>query len=148
MKTTDEEFMKIAIEEAKKTKGEYKTPYAALIVKDGKIIAKAHNEVKKNLDPTCHAEVSVIRKACKILKTRDLSGCILYATCESCPMCFSAAWWANILKIVYGAAIGDATKGNRRQIEITTKTLNKQSGNKIKIKGNVLRSECIKLFKR
>ena len=140
--------MKEVIEEAKKTKGEYKTPYAALIVRNGKIITKVHNEIKKNLDPTCHAEINAIRKACQILKTTDLSGCTLYATCEPCSMCFTAAWWANIPKIVYGASIEDATKGNRRQIEITTKTLNEQSGNKIEIKRNVLRKECIKLFER
>ncbi len=95
-------FFKIALEEAKKgmENGEG-GPFGAVIVKDGKIIAKAHNEVLKTNDPTAHAEVVAIRKASKKLKRFDLSDCEIYSTCEPCPMCLSAIYWAKIKKLYY-----------------------------------------------
>jgi len=132
----DEEFMKIAIEEAKK--GDY--PFGAVIVKDDKIISRAHNTANR-LDPTLHAEINAIIKACKKLKSKDLSGCTLYATCEPCPMCFTAAWWARVSRIVYGMEAEDVTEEDWK-IDIKCDELNKRSGNKIQIKGSVLREEC------
>ena len=84
------------------------SPFGAVIVKDGVIIAKAHNQVVSRQDPTAHAEVSCIRKACRKLKTHDLSGCVLYTSCEPCPMCLNAAKWANITQIFYAASRDDA----------------------------------------
>lgn len=83
-------------------------PFGACIVKDGKVIAKASNHVLKNNDPTAHAEICAIRKACKKLNTYDLSGCELYTTCFPCPMCLSAIMWANIKKVYYGNTKEDA----------------------------------------
>ncbi|MBL7057650.1 nucleoside deaminase, partial [Candidatus Woesearchaeota archaeon] len=97
----DEDFMKLAIEEAKKG---YR-PFGAIVVKDNKIIVRTHNTATS--DPTAHAETNAIREACNILKTRDLSGCTLYASCEPCAMCFTAALWARISKIVFGAYAKD-----------------------------------------
>ena len=97
--------MKKAIEESKKNlSNKYKKggPFGAAIVKDGKIICTAHNTVIESKDPTAHAEMNAIRKACKKLKTHDLSGCILYTSAEPCPMCMSAIIWSNI-KIIYFA---------------------------------------------
>ncbi len=88
----NKKFMKIAINVAKKAD----FPYSAVIVKNGEIISKAGTASKKSLDPTAHAEISAIRKACKKLKSRTLEGTTLYATCEPCPMCFTAAWWAKL----------------------------------------------------
>ena len=136
----DEQFMKIAMEEAKK--GDY--PFGALVVKNDKIISQAHNTVNQ-LDPTAHAEINAIREACKKLNTINLSGCILYTTCEPCPMCFTAAWWAQISKIVYGAEVEDITEKNWK-IDIKCSELNNRSGNKIQIKGGLLKDECLKLF--
>jgi guanine deaminase len=144
MSSVDEKFILEAIEEAKTTFGEQQTPYVALIVKDNTIVVKAHNETIKNFDPTCHAEINAIRKACQILNTTDLSSCTLYTTCEPCPMCFAAAWWASIPKIVYGATIEDAAKRGR-QIEVSCTSLNEQAECDIEIK-EVLREECRKLF--
>ncbi|MDD5888856.1 MAG: nucleoside deaminase [bacterium] len=76
-------------------------PFGAVIVKDGKIIAKAHNTVVESKDPTAHAEVNAIRQAAKILNTHDLSDCILFTSAEPCPMCLSAIIWANITKVYY-----------------------------------------------
>jgi guanine deaminase len=105
----ENKFIKAAIREA--TKGIRKSdggPFGAVVVKDGKIVAKAHNMVLKNKDPTAHAEVTVIRKAGKKLNTFDLSGCELYTTCYPCPMCLAAIYWARIKKVYYGCSEKDA----------------------------------------
>ena len=80
-----------------------------VIVKDGKIVSKGHNHVVINNDPTCHGEVDAIRKACKKLKTFDLTGCEIYTTGYPCPMCLSAIIWANIKKVYYGNTKEDAS---------------------------------------
>lgn len=137
----DEEFMKVAIEEAKK--GDF--PFGTVIVKDNKIVSKAHNTAGK-LDPTAHAEIVAIRKACKKVKSVDLSGCTLYSSCEPCPMCFTAAWWARISRIVYGMEGEDVTEEDWK-IDIKCEELNNRSGKRIQIKGRVLRNECKKLLR-
>jgi len=86
-------------------------PFGAVIVKNGKIIASAHNEVLKTKDYTAHAEINSIRKACKILDNFDLSGCVLYTTCKPCPMCLGAIFWARISTVYYGATEDDAARG-------------------------------------
>jgi len=85
-------------------------PFGAVIVKDGKIIATAHNEVLKSKDPTAHAEVNAIRKASKELDTFNLCDCTLYTTCMPCPMCLGAIFWARIKTVYYGATAEDAAK--------------------------------------
>jgi len=105
------EFMKVAIEEAfKGMRSDEGGPFGAVIVKDGKIIAKGHNEVVKTNDPTAHAEITVIRKATKLLGRFDLSDCEIYSTCEPCPMCFAAIHWAKMKSLYYGANRFDAAK--------------------------------------
>lgn len=84
-------------------------PFAAVVVKDGVIISEEGNSVTVDNDPTAHAEVNAIRSACKKLKTFDLSGCDIYASCEPCPMCLSAIYWAHIDRIYYAATREDAT---------------------------------------
>ncbi len=101
-------FMIMAIKEAKKgIESHHGGPFGAVIVKDGKVVGKGHNQVLKNNDPTCHGEIMAIHKACKNLKTFDLSGCELYTTGEPCPMCYAAILWANIDKVYYGCTIQD-----------------------------------------
>ena len=103
-------FVKIAKDCASHgmTKGEG-GPFGAVITdKNGNIIAQGNNMVLANNDPTAHAEVTVIREACKKLGTYDLSGYILYTSCEPCPMCLSAIIWANIKTVYYGCTREDA----------------------------------------
>ena len=101
-------FMRMAIKEAKKgIESHHGGPFGAVIVKDGKVVGKGHNQVLKNNDPTCHGEMMAIHKACKNLKTFDLSGCELYTTGEPCPMCYAAILWSNIDKVYYGCTIQD-----------------------------------------
>lgn len=83
-------------------------PFGAVIVKDGKIIATGVNRVTANNDPTAHAEVTAIRKAAKKLGTFDLAGCDLYTSCEPCPMCLGAVYWAHLDKMYYGNTKTDA----------------------------------------
>ena len=98
----------LAVENVKNGGG----PFGAVIVKDGEIVATGVNRVTVNNDPTAHAEVSAIREACLKLGTFDLSGCVLYTSCEPCPMCLGAIYWAHIDKIFYGANQHDAAAVN------------------------------------
>ena len=98
----DKEFMRIAIEVASTSAEQGGGPFGAVIVKDGQIVAKASNSVTIDKDATAHAEVNAIRMACKTLDTFDLSGCTLYTSCEPCPMCLGAIYWAKIDRIIYG----------------------------------------------
>lgn len=103
-------FMKEAIREAYKgIQDGHGGPFGAVIVKDGKIVGRGHNQVIKNGDPTCHGEMMAIRDACKNLGTHDLSGCEIYTTGEPCPMCRCAIQWANI-KDCYHACNYDDTQ--------------------------------------
>ena len=113
MTTEDEEhrkFLQMAIDESRFSIEHGSSPFGAVIVKDGKIISKAHNSVVFSNDATAHAEVNAIRMAGKVLNTFDLTGCILYTSCEPCPMCLNAAKWANIEKIYFAADRDDADK--------------------------------------
>lgn len=83
-------------------------PFGAVIVKDDEIIATGVNMVTLNNDPTAHAEVTAIRNACSKLKTFKLDGCTVYSSCEPCPMCLSALYWAGVSKIYYGNTKEDA----------------------------------------
>ncbi|MBF0552141.1 MAG: nucleoside deaminase [Deltaproteobacteria bacterium] len=84
-------------------------PFAGVVVRNGKIIGEAYNQVTANNDPTAHGEVMAIRDACKKMNSFNLEGCDLYTTGEPCPMCLSAAYWANIKRIFFGFSVQDAT---------------------------------------
>jgi tRNA(Arg) A34 adenosine deaminase TadA len=85
-------------------------PFAALIVRDGRIVAEGANTVTATHDPTAHGEVNAIRAACKVLGTFSLAGCQLYTSCEPCPMCLAASHWARIDAVYYGASAADAAR--------------------------------------
>ena len=83
-------------------------PFAAVVAKDGSIIAEGANSVTTTNDPTAHAEIVAIRAACRILKTFQLAGCDLYTTCEPCPMCLGAIYWARPARVFYAGVAADA----------------------------------------
>lgn len=83
-------------------------PFGAVIVQDRKIIAEGWNEVTSSNDPTAHAEVCAIRKACQYLKNYDLKGCEIYTSCEPCPMCLAAIYWARLDRVYFGNSRQDA----------------------------------------
>jgi len=98
------QVVRLAIESIAKDGG----PFAALIVKDGAVIATGTNEVTRNTDPTAHAEIVAIRKACRALGSFQLSGCDVYSSCEPCPMCLGALFWARPARIFFVATRDDA----------------------------------------
>lgn len=106
----DRNFMREAIRLASQSVERGGGPFGAVIVKDGKIVAGSSNSVTINLDPTAHAEVSTIRAACKALGTFDLSGCDIYTSCEPCPMCLGAIYWAHLDRIFYANNRKDAAE--------------------------------------
>jgi guanine deaminase len=99
----------LAVENAKSGEG---GPYGAVIVKDNQLIAASGNKVTSAVDPTAHAEVMVIRLACKTLNDFQLQGCILYSSCEPCPMCLGAIYWARLEKVYYACSRQDAAAAN------------------------------------
>lgn len=105
-----EDFMRKAIELSIENVKNGGGPFGAVIVKDGEIVATGMNRVTANHDPTAHAEVSAIRAACQKLDTFDLSGCEIYTSCEPCPMCLGAIYWAHLDKIYYGNNKADAAR--------------------------------------
>ena len=105
---TKEELMRKAIQLSDENVANGGGPFGAVIVKDGEVIATGVNRVTANNDPTAHAEVSAIRSACRRLGTFDLRGCEIYTSCEPCPMCLGAIYWARIGKIYYGNNKSDA----------------------------------------
>ncbi|WP_456480271.1 nucleoside deaminase [Nautilia sp.] len=105
------EFMKEAIKEAQKgVRSGDGGPFGAVVVKNGEIVGRGHNQVVGLKDPTAHAEIQAIRDAAKNLNDFSLKGCTLYVTAEPCPMCFGAIHWARIDKVVYGATRKDAAE--------------------------------------
>ena len=102
-----QEAIKLSIE---KMQAGFGGPFGAVIVKDGKIIARGFNNVTSSNDPTAHAEVDAIRKACKELGTFQLDDCELYTSCEPCPMCLGAIYWARPKVVYYGNTTADAAQ--------------------------------------
>ena len=100
--------MQMAIEEAREgIRQGHGGPFGCVIVKNGDVLAKAHNQVLKNHDATAHGEIMAIRQAGEVLGSHDLKGCTLYTTGEPCHMCLCAILWANISKVYYGCSIAD-----------------------------------------
>ncbi|RYU94548.1 nucleoside deaminase [Emticicia agri] len=112
MEEQKKEFMRKAIELSLigSQEGIGQGPFGAVIVKDGRIVGEGHNNVIAYNDPTAHAEVVAIRDACKNLGTYELQDCEIYTSCEPCPMCLSAIYWAKIGKIYYGNTRDDAAE--------------------------------------
>ena len=104
----DKDFMREAIKLADASVAKGGGPFGAVIVKDGKVIAGSSNRVTIDNDPTAHAEVNTIRMACRALNTFSLEGCDIYTSCEPCPICLGAIYWAHIDRIFYGNNRKDA----------------------------------------
>jgi tRNA(Arg) A34 adenosine deaminase TadA len=107
--TDHEKFMRMAIALSRENvRSGAGGPFGAVVVKDGEVIGRGANRVTSGNDPTAHAEVVAIRDACKALGTFSLAGCDIYSSCEPCPMCFAAIYWARIGKIYCGNTLQDA----------------------------------------
>ncbi|MEE0997176.1 MAG: nucleoside deaminase [Paludibacteraceae bacterium] len=150
MKYTEEqniEFMRKAIALSDESVDAGGGPFGAVIVKDGKVVGAAANRVTLNNDPTAHAEVMAIREACQNLNTFDLSGCTLYASCEPCPMCLSAIYWARIDEYFYANDKNDAKSIGFDDAFIYEEIDKKPEERYIK-RGQIIRGEAIKVFEK
>ena len=150
------EFMEKAIEEAKSSAslGQYAIG-ATVVGPNGEIISVAHTTTHETNDATAHGEINVIRAACKSLSNRYLLGCWLYTTLEPCPMCTSAAIWAKMEGVVFGATKEDAQdfgknladkKFTWRQIDISSRDIIEKGDPKLNITEGFMREECCQLF--
>ena len=141
------DYMKLAAAEAAAgVKKNHGGPFGAVIVRKGRVAARAHNEVIKTSDPTAHAEIMAIRKASAKLKTFDLSGAELYTTCEPCPMCLAAILWARIPRIYYGCTRRDADAiGFRDKLFYETMRVRLRPGGIRLVQ--LGRRECLKAFR-
>ena len=120
-------------------------PFGSIIVKDETIIAEGFNKVTSTNDPTAHGEIVAIRKACKSLNNFNLSGCELYSTCEPCPMCLSAIYWAHIDKVYYANTRDDAKKIDFDDSLIYSELLKNVKIRKIPM-AQMMREEALKAF--
>lgn len=144
----DEQYMRLALRKAAEGVERQQAPFGAVIVKNGAVVSCEHNTVWGTTDITAHAEILVIRDACRRLNTVDLGGCTIYSTCEPCPMCFSACHWARISRIVYGARIEDAKRYGFHELNISTVQMNALGHGVAEIASDVLREESLVLFQR
>lgn len=108
---SDDHFLSRAVELAVSSVAEGGGPFGALLVRASEVVATGQNRVTRDLDPTAHAEVVAIRRACRTLGDFSLAGCVLYASCEPCPLCLASALWARIDRVVYAADRDDAARG-------------------------------------
>lgn len=144
------EFMQRAIDLSERASIKEKTGgvFGAVIVKDGKIIGEGYNQVIKHNDPTWHAEMHAIREACKKLGSPHLEGCILYTSAECCPMCLSAAYWAHIDHIFYGARVEDSLKyGDFQDVDILVELRKEPKDRRIQFT-EAMRPEAVEIWKQ
>ena len=138
-------FMKRVIELSIESVDKGGGPFGCVIIKDNQIIAEGSNKVTKNNDPTAHGEIVAIREACNKLNNFNLDGCELYSTCEPCPMCLSAIYWARISKIFYANTREDARKIDFDDSLIYLEMKKKINERKIPMI-QIMRDEALKAF--
>jgi tRNA(Arg) A34 adenosine deaminase TadA len=138
--------MKRAIELSKKNIENGGGPFGAVVVKDGQIIGEGFNKVTANNDPTAHAEVEAIREACKNISNFDLAGAEIYTSCEPCPMCLSAIYWARLNKIYYANTKKDAAAIEFDDDFIYTEIPKALDERKISME-QMMRPEALEIFK-
>ena len=141
-----EKWMRAAIRLARaKMRADGGGPFGAIIVRQDKIVGRGWNQVTSTNDPTAHAEVAAIRDACQRLKTFRLDDCELYTSCEPCPMCLSAVYWARLKKIYYGNTRRDAAR-IAFDDEHIYREMAKPVGQRSLIMKQLLRAEALKVF--
>ena len=141
-----EHYMRLAIEEAKRSKSNGGKPFSSLLVKDGQVVARAHNPALQDSDPTSHAELNVVRSYCTESRVADLEGYTIYASCEPCAMCASAIAWANVSTVVFGAGHADIPGVSAEPPHLSCQEVIRRFGRPIEVIPYVLREECAALL--
>ena len=141
-----EAYMRRAVEACRRGIDAGQAPFGAVVARDGRIVAEAHNTVWADTDPTAHAEVNALRLAARELDEIDLGGAVLYTTCEPCPMCLAASHWARIGRVIYGASIADATAAGFSELTVPAGELARLGGSRLVVEPGPLRDECRALF--
>lgn len=142
----DIEYMRAAVDAAKRGIAAGQSPFGAVVVCDGRTVAAAHNTVWRDTDPTAHAEINAVRQAAAALGRINLDGCVIFSTCEPCPMCLAAIHWSKIDRLVYGAAIADAAAAGFSELHVAARELARLGGSPLRIESALLESECRALF--
>jgi len=138
--------MQIAIELAKENiHGPLGGPFGAVVVKDGQVVGTGVNKVTTNLDPTAHAEVEAIRDACRNLGDFQLEGCVIYSSCEPCPMCLGAIYWARPAALYFAADRNDAANAEFDDSFIYKEITRKTTSRKIPT-NQIMRKEALQVF--
>jgi tRNA(adenine34) deaminase len=143
-------YMRLALDAARTAQATGEPPFgAAVIGPRGEVLAVTTDTVVLHHDPTQHAETNAVRAACRE-GGPDLSGCTLYATCEPCPMCFTAAWLARITRIVIGCTMADVarvTQGQQRELAVEAAWMNQRGGSAIDLVTGVMAEDCLAPFR-
>ncbi|ADI13512.1 nucleoside deaminase [Truepera radiovictrix] len=139
-----EAWMRLAAEVAERGQ----TMFGAVLVRGGALLAEAANTVAKDRDPSAHAELSLIRRACRELVTTDLDGCTLYTTVEPCPMCAAACVWSGVSGVVFGASIAEVAELGVPQIALSCEELFGRVQHAPTLRGGVERERCLELCQR
>ncbi|WP_432010252.1 nucleoside deaminase [Streptomyces cucumeris] len=142
----DTRLMRIALEQAHSAIRAGQLPFGACVVVAGQVISAAHNTVFADQDVTRHAEVNALREACRALDRIDLAGATVFTSCEPCPMCLTACFWAGVSRIVYAARVADAQACGIRQLANAPEHLTALAEAGIEITGDVLREEGRAVF--
>jgi len=140
-------LIRLTMEEAEKAVGEGNAPYGAVLTdKNGNVIVAEHNTARSSCDPTAHAEMALLRKACQQLKTRDLGGYCLFSNTESCSMCMSAGIKAGIVDYCFGSFYDRSIMSS--DPDLTVFEIAERSKSKLSIETDILREECLAQIKR
>jgi tRNA(Arg) A34 adenosine deaminase TadA len=136
------EAIRLSIEMMRQGRG---GPFGAVVVKDGNIISRGYNQVTTSNDPTAHAEIAAIREACRLLQSFRLDGCHLYASCEPCPMCLGAVYWARLERIYFAGTRADAAAAGFDD-DLIYRELALPHGRRQLVSGQLLREEALAAF--
>jgi guanine deaminase len=146
LEKTKDQWMRMAIKLAlKNVRAGKGGPFAAIVVKENQIVARGANLVTSRNDPTAHAEITAIRGACRALGRFALNGCALYSTCEPCPMCWGAIYWARLDRVYYAASMQDAAVAGFDDAKFFDELKRPYSARSIPI-AQVLREEALEAF--
>ncbi len=139
-------MMRLAIEEARISRREGNKGYGSVVALGDEVVGQAHDTAATDVDPSLHAEVNAIRQAVRRLKDANLSGAVLFSSCEPCPMCSSLAVWANLTTIVYGISIEETAKMGKARIMVGAREIVERSPVMVEVFGDVLKDECRHLY--